>query len=61
MHSITPFHFPYMKGSVITETDEPIGIVISSGSRADPPPSVFAYIWAPAPGEIDDVLESKVA
>ncbi len=34
--------------------DEPIGIVISRGSREAPPPRVLAYVWGPAP---EDVLE----
>lgn len=31
--------------------EEPIGIVISRGSRAEPPPRVWAYVW----GEVPDV------
>ena len=29
--------------------DEPVGIVISSGSRAEKMPRLIAYIWGPAP------------
>jgi len=43
------------------QLDEPIGIVISRGSRNDQAPSVFAYVWAPAPEEIDEALEPQVA
>ena len=28
---------------------EPMGIVISRGSRAEPAPKFWAYVWAPAP------------
>jgi hypothetical protein len=43
-------------------SDEPIGIVINRGPRdqsADLPsdhPRVWAYVWAPAPDEIDLAL-----
>jgi hypothetical protein len=42
---------------------EPIGIVISRGSRHEHVPSVFAYVWAPAPASeiAKDIRESKVA
>ncbi len=29
--------------------DEPIGIVISRGTRAEPIPMFSAYVWGPAP------------
>jgi hypothetical protein len=32
---------------------EPIGIVISSGSRAEPTPRVAEYVWGPVPDEPD--------
>jgi len=41
--------------------DEPIGIVISRGTRAEAVPAVFAYVWAPAPEESDETLEAQVA
>lgn len=31
------------------EESEPVGIVISRGSREEPTPAFFAYIWGPAP------------
>jgi hypothetical protein len=40
---------------------EPIGIVISRGSRHEQVPSVFAYVWAPAPEASDDSLEGAAA
>ena len=40
--------------------EEPIGIIISRGSRQEPPPVVFAYVWGPAP-EGDDTPETKAA
>jgi len=39
-----------------SEVTEPVGIVISRGSRDEPTPAVFAYIWGPAP-EIEAELE----
>lgn len=35
------------------QEEEPIGIVISRGSRAEPAPRVWAYVWGPVP-EIDE-------
>jgi hypothetical protein len=29
--------------------EEPVGIVISSGSRAEKTPRLIAYVWGPAP------------
>lgn len=29
---------------------EPIGIIISRGSRAEEPPRFSAYVWGPVPG-----------
>lgn len=29
--------------------EEPMGIVISRGSRDEPPPRVLAYVWGPVP------------
>ena len=29
--------------------EEPVGIVISSGSRAEKAPRLIAYVWGPAP------------
>ena len=28
---------------------EPVGIVISRGSRSEPAPKFLAYVWGPAP------------
>ena len=33
----------------ITESDEPIGIIISRGDRKETRPIFSAYIWGPAP------------
>lgn len=54
----------YMKRTYqpLPASDEPIGIVINRGPRdqsADLPsdhPRVWAYVWAPAPDEIDLAL-----
>jgi hypothetical protein len=45
-----------MKKQVETSTAmEPLGIVISQGSRAEQPPRFWAYVWGPAP---EDVVEA---
>jgi hypothetical protein len=41
-----------------TTIEEPIGIVISRGSRDEPAPVVAAYVWGPAPV---DAPETKAA
>jgi hypothetical protein len=40
--------------------EEPIGIIISRGSRQETPPLVVAYVWGPAP-EGDESSETKAA
>ena len=40
--------------------EEPIGIVISGGSRQETPPLVLAYVWGPAP-ESDESSDTKAA
>jgi hypothetical protein len=40
---------------------EPIGIVISNGSRREDVPTVFAYVWGPAPEPAEEPREVKVA
>ena len=44
-----------MKGTSNTGADqEPIGIVISRGSRLEPAPMVSAYVWGPVPETKED-------
>jgi hypothetical protein len=38
-----------MPNTTLSEVTEPVGIVISRGNREEPTPSVFAYVWGPAP------------
>ena len=38
-----------MPNTNLAESSEPVGIVISHGSREEPIPAVFAYVWGPAP------------
>ena len=40
---------------------EPMGIVISRGSRLEQAPTFSAYIWAPDPEEKETEIEPKVA
>ena len=40
-----------MKKRVQTQSDEPVGIVISSGREPEPAPRFFAYVWAPSPDD----------
>jgi hypothetical protein len=52
----------YMKASTkLTADQEPVGIVISRGSRLEPTPTFFAYVWGPAPEVSDEPREAKVA
>ena len=44
----------------ITESDEPIGIIISRGDRKETPPIFSAYIWGPAPEPVANTT-TKVA
>ena len=37
------------KNRKIEVDEEPMGIVISSGSRAEATPKLSAYVWGPAP------------
>jgi hypothetical protein len=37
------------KAREITEAQEPLGIIISRGDRAEQRPIFSAYIWGPAP------------
>lgn len=39
---------------------EPVGIVISRGSRAEPSPLLRAYVWGAAP-DVENDGESKAA
>ena len=44
----------------VTESQEPIGIVISRGDRAEQRPIFSAYIWGPAPEPVAEAT-AKVA
>jgi hypothetical protein len=48
------------KAAETKEESEPVGIVISRGSRDEPTPAFFAYIWGPAP-EAEDEVKRAVA
>jgi hypothetical protein len=51
-----------MKGnSSKVASQEPMGIVISRGAQPEPAPTVFAYVWGPAPEVPDAPRETKVA
>lgn len=53
--------FYYMKDSISSVSEqEPMGIVISRGSRQEATPMFFAYVWAPAPEDTDS-LEVQAA
>ncbi|MEP7344803.1 MAG: hypothetical protein ABI877_06040 [Gemmatimonadaceae bacterium] len=44
------------------QEEEPMGIVISRGSRAEPAPRVWAYVWGPVPeGDEPTTHEVKAA
>lgn len=44
----------------ITESQEPLGIIISRGDSSEQRPIISAYIWASAPEPVVEV-KSKVA
>lgn len=44
----------------IRAAEEPRGIVISRGSREEPPPAFSVYVWGPAP-EPEPTSDSKAA
>ena len=41
-----------------TSSDEPIGIIISRGSRDEPTPIFSTYVWGPAPEPADDTSKA---
>jgi hypothetical protein len=59
-HTSTCF---YMKKASPKKTidAEPMGIVISRGSRTEQAPTVLAYVWGPAPEPTADVGGSQAA
>ena len=38
--------------------DEPLGIIISRGSREQPTPIFSTYVWGPAPEPADDASKA---
>ncbi len=40
------------------DRSEPIGIVIADGGRGDALPKFSAFVWGPAPDDIDVVRDS---
>jgi hypothetical protein len=38
---------------------EPIGIIISSGSRSEATPRFWAYVWGPVPDEPEPVVSGS--
>ena len=41
------------RASKVELTDEPVGIVISRGSRDEATPRFWAYVWGPVPDETE--------
>lgn len=51
-----------MKGTTNNGAEqEPMGIVISRGSRREQIPLVSAYVWGPVPETSEEPRETKVA
>ena len=44
-----------------TTEQEPIGIIISRGSRAEAAPRFWAYVWGPAPEPVAERPEIRAA
>ena len=44
-----------------SSVQEPMGIVISGGSRAEPTPRFWAYVWGPAPEPAIELVPGKAA
>jgi hypothetical protein len=40
---------------------EPIGIIISRGTREEPKPAFWAYVWGPAPEDAATPAGSRAA
>jgi hypothetical protein len=49
------------QGRQAENEQEPMGIVISRGSRAEQTPRFTAYVWGPAPDVEKDASEKMVA
>jgi hypothetical protein len=45
----------------VVEDQEPMGIVISRGSRAEVAPKFLAYVWAQAPEATPTAVDAKAA
>jgi hypothetical protein len=43
------------------QEQEPIGIIISRGSREEAAPRFSAYVWGPAPDDLNEPRDSKAA
>lgn len=46
-----------MKQDRPSQSNEPVGIVISRGRETEPTPRFYAYVWAPSP---EDESEEKI-
>lgn len=49
------------RGHTKPPDDEPIGIIISRGSRAEPPPRFAAYVWSQVADAAPLPADSKAA
>jgi hypothetical protein len=47
------------KATPVELQQEPIGIVISSGSRSEATPRFWAYVWGPVPDEPEVVASGS--
>lgn len=50
-----------MKRKTTEPGEEPIGIVISRGTREEPVPAFWMYMWGPAPEESAESASPKAA
>jgi len=52
---------PSSRRNDIVEQQEPMGIVISRGSREEAQPKLWAYVWGPAPEETREPVSTRAA
>lgn len=52
---------PETTKTTLVPAQEPLGIIISQGSREEPRPIFSTYVWGPAPEPVDDASSKAAA